>query len=73
MVVAETRADSQLDELRTEVNEGSIAAVGVPCREVVLVEPGTLPKTSSGKLQRALCQSQYTNGELELVEEPAAG
>jgi fatty-acyl-CoA synthase len=32
-----------------------------------LVKPGTLPKTSSGKLQRAKCRELYLAGELELV------
>jgi fatty-acyl-CoA synthase len=34
-------------------------AVGIPPLEVVLVEPGSLPKTSSGKLQRSLCRTRY--------------
>jgi fatty-acyl-CoA synthase len=42
-------------------------AVGLPPEEVVLVAPGTLPKTSSGKLQRSLCRSRYLESELELV------
>ncbi|MEM9563175.1 MAG: AMP-binding protein [Actinomycetota bacterium] len=67
VVVAETRADDDLDDLRTRINERSVEAIGVPCREVVLVRPSTLPKTSSGKLQRALCQRQYSEGELETV------
>ncbi len=67
VVVAETRADEDLDGLRTRINERSVKAIGVPCREVVLVRPSTLPKTSSGKLQRALCQRQYREGQLEPV------
>ncbi len=67
VVVAETRADEDLDGLRTRINERSVEAIGVPCREVVLVRPSTLPKTSSGKLQRALCQRQYREGQLEPV------
>ena len=47
--------------------EGQLNAVGVPCRQVVLVRPSTLPKTSSGKLQRALCRQQYLDGKLETV------
>ena len=39
-------------------------AVGLPPEEVVLVAPGTLPKTSSGKLQRSLCRSRYLGAEL---------
>ena len=30
--------------------------------------PGTLPKTSSGKLQRSLCRSRYLDGQLDLVD-----
>jgi fatty-acyl-CoA synthase len=46
------------------VGERVIDAVGIPAREVVLVEPGTLPKTSSGKLQRSLCRDRYLSSEL---------
>jgi acyl-CoA synthetase (AMP-forming)/AMP-acid ligase II len=41
-------------------------AVGVSA-EVVLVTPGTLPKTSSGKLQRSLCKTQYQRDQLQPV------
>ncbi|HYZ92041.1 MAG TPA: AMP-binding protein [Actinomycetota bacterium] len=35
--------------------------------EVVLVSPGTLPKTSSGKRQRGTCREQYSSGCLEAI------
>jgi len=38
-----------------------------PLRDVVLVSPGTLPKTSSGKLQRSLCRDRYLSDILEPV------
>ncbi|MEM7340825.1 MAG: AMP-binding protein [Actinomycetota bacterium] len=66
VVVAETRADD-VDRVRTEVIDQSQAAVGVPASEVVLVRPSTLPKTSSGKLQRALCKQQFNDSTLEVV------
>ena len=66
VVVAETRSDSH-ERLRAEVNDRAVAAVGIPCRDVTLVEPGTLPKTSSGKLQRALCKQLYLASELEPI------
>ena len=31
---------------------------------IVLVAAGTLPKTSSGKLQRSLCRDQYLSAAL---------
>ncbi len=67
VVVAETRA-ADLEELRTAIAERTTAAVGVPARDVVFVKPSTLPKTSSGKLQRALCRQQYLDESLERVE-----
>ncbi len=66
-VVAETKSD-QPAELEHEVVSAVVAAVGVPCRDVVLVEPGSLPKTSSGKLQRALCKRRYADQELRRVD-----
>jgi acyl-CoA synthetase (AMP-forming)/AMP-acid ligase II len=34
---------------------------------VVLIKPGSLPRTSSGKVQRSLCRSQFLEGALNLV------
>ena len=67
VVVAETRAGGDLGDIKTQVSERSVETVGVPCRDVILVKPSTLPKTSSGKLQRNLCRQQYADGTLELV------
>ena len=38
-----------------------------PPSDIVLVAPGTLPKTSSGKLQRSLCRERYLTEALEPV------
>ena len=67
VVVAETRVGGDLEQIRDQVSERSVKTVGVPCREVVLVKASTLPKTSSGKLQRALCRQRYSDGTLDLV------
>jgi len=64
VVVAESRADD-LERVRSEIAQQSVATVGVPCHDVVLVQPGSLPKTSSGKLQRALCRQQYETDGLQ--------
>ena len=63
VVVAETRADDVID-LRTEVSREVRSTVGVPPKDVVLVPPGTVPKTSSGKLQRAACKQRYEADDL---------
>ena len=67
VVVAETRSDD-LGELATHVNEKTIEAVGVPARTIVFVRPSTLPKTSSGKLQRAKCKQQFLDGSLAVID-----
>ena len=68
VIVAETRAeDAGTDPVRSAVAERVIDAIGIPPTEVVLVAPGTLPKTSSGKLQRSLCRDRYLSDILEPV------
>ena len=68
IVVAETRADDAGTEpVRSAVAERVIDAIGIPPTEIVLVAPGTLPKTSSGKLQRSLCKDRYLSDILEPV------
>ena len=66
VVVAEVRADD-LDGVRAAIHHRSLDVCGLPPRDVMLVKPGTLPKTSSGKLQRAKCRELYLADELELV------
>jgi fatty-acyl-CoA synthase len=68
VVVAEARDSvDAAAPVRDEVSRRVLSAVGLPCEEVVLVTAGTLPKTSSGKLQRSLCRAQYLNADLSLV------
>jgi fatty-acyl-CoA synthase len=69
VVVAESRAvDDDLTAVRRLVAERVRDAMGVPARDIVLVAPGTLPKTSSGKLQRSLCRRYYRDGRLAPVD-----
>ena len=67
VVVAETKAED-LAAVRRQVAERVREVVGIPAKDIVLVTPGTLPKTSSGKLQRGLCRRRYTEGKLVLVD-----
>jgi fatty-acyl-CoA synthase len=66
VVVAETRTDDP-DGLHDAVIDRVCDAVGIPPLEVVFVTPGTLPKTSSGKLQRSACKGQYREDALQRV------
>ncbi len=67
VVVAETKAVGH-DELRKEISRRVTESVGIPPKEVVLVEPGSVPKTSSGKLQRSACRSQHLAGRLATLD-----
>jgi fatty-acyl-CoA synthase len=55
-----TRAHAVAQEVRKAVQEG----MGLTMDDVVPVVPGALPKTSSGKLQRAKTRELYEAGEL---------
>jgi fatty-acyl-CoA synthase len=67
VVVAETKpatTDDDPNAIRQAVATRVRHAVGLSLEEIVLVGPGSLPKTSSGKLQRSLCRSRYLAAEL---------
>lgn len=66
VVVAEVKSDD-LESVRHAIHSAALEVSGLPPRDVMLVRPGTLPKTSSGKLQRARCRELYLAGELEIV------
>lgn len=55
-----------MSTMRTSVN----TEYGVTVSDVVLIKPGTLPRTSSGKVRRSQCRMDYLAGELELVAPP---
>jgi fatty-acyl-CoA synthase len=66
VVVAEVKTDDP-DSVRQAIHHAALEVSGLPPRDVMLVRPGTLPKTSSGKLQRAKCRESYLADELDLV------
>jgi acyl-CoA synthetase (AMP-forming)/AMP-acid ligase II len=49
--------------MRAAVNAG----YGLPISDVVLIKPGALPRTSSGKVRRTQCRTDYLAGALERV------
>ena len=46
---------------------------GLQVAAVVLIKPGAIPKTSSGKIQRALCRARFLAGALPVVGEDRVG
>lgn len=76
VVVAEVRLkgdDVDLDAVRDDIHHRTLEVCGLPPRDIMLVRPGTLPKTSSGKLQRARCREQYLDETLPLAERSDPG
>ena len=70
VVVAETKGETDLAVVRREVHDAAKRVTGLPPQDIVFVEPGALPKTSSGKLQRTLCRERYQSDQLVSVDTP---
>lgn len=56
--------DAALDATKRKVTEVVQGALGLNAWQVVLIPPGTVPKTSSGKLQRRRTKQQFEDGTL---------
>ena len=66
VVVAETRVDSdrEREAMRSAIQAAVQDVAAEPADDVVLAAPGTVLKTSSGKLRRAACRAAYEAGHL---------
>ncbi|MEU0055748.1 fatty acyl-AMP ligase [Streptomyces sp. NPDC006334] len=62
-------AEKIVDQVRGAIGD----AHGLSVHDVVLVNPGTIPKTSSGKIQRRATRTAYLDGALSVIGAPAAG
>jgi acyl-CoA synthetase (AMP-forming)/AMP-acid ligase II len=69
VVIAETkvRDPGQWPRIEADIREQVLRAIGLPIAEIRLVPPGTLPKTTSGKLQRVRCRQAYLAGEVRPI------
>ncbi len=71
VVVSETRAAADRHEdIRRAVSVAVQEAIGTPADKVVLVPPGTIPKTSSGKLRRRETRQMFLAGTLGRRRKP---
>ncbi|MGX8909948.1 beta-ketoacyl synthase N-terminal-like domain-containing protein [Streptomyces netropsis] len=61
------------DEAVREVRAAVARACGVAVRLVVLVPPGTVPKTTSGKVRRSLCRDLLLRGALTALHRADSG
>ncbi|MEV6826017.1 fatty acyl-AMP ligase [Amycolatopsis sp. NPDC051102] len=64
VIVAETRPDADLGQLRSAVRRAVAVRHDIYVHDVVFMRRGTMPKTSSGKLQRRTCRDRYQRGTL---------
>lgn len=67
VVVAEVKpavTEEQLAQVGPAVRTAVAAGHGVQVDKIVLIAAGTMPKTSSGKLQRRACRAAYESGTL---------
>jgi len=75
VIAAESRAKDveARDKVVAEVMARVAEAVGMPPDEVVLIPPGTIPKTSSGKIRRSSARESYLSGRLGRPEGTSLG
>ncbi len=72
IVVAETRESRKTErqQLIDKIKEQLAAHLDAVPDHVILVAPHVVPKTSSGKLQRAACKKMYLEGKLSKIQSP---
>jgi natural product biosynthesis luciferase-like monooxygenase protein len=58
---------SQLDEVAEAIRQAVAEQHGVRISTVVLLQPASIPKTSSGKIQRQLCRRLFLSGGLSVL------
>jgi fatty-acyl-CoA synthase len=62
VVVVEGRGDVTAGALERAVRARLLEATGLAVDEVVVAPPGTVPRTTSGKVKRARLRAQYESG-----------
>ena len=64
VVLAEMRDKdaSRHESLKRMINELAVSLIGAPADDIVLAPPGTVPKTSSGKIRRVAAREFYERG-----------
>ncbi|MEA2562142.1 MAG: hypothetical protein QOH06_3646 [Acidobacteriota bacterium] len=69
---AAAAAAESIEEIARAIRGAVSEEHEVPLFDLVLVQAGTIPKTSSGKIRRHACRAAYLAGELAVVARPAA-
>lgn len=71
-VLAERRADCRVgdDDLVAAVKQAVVGRTGLVAEQVLILDPGTLPRTSSGKLRRGVARERLLAGALHAAPAP---
>jgi acyl-CoA synthetase (AMP-forming)/AMP-acid ligase II len=64
VIVAEPISSKSTDGLVSAIRQRIVDACGLPVDEVLLVEKGTVTRTTSGKVQRAAIKARFESGAL---------
>jgi fatty-acyl-CoA synthase len=64
IVCAEVRAEEESERIRKDITEKVATGLGLKVDELLLLPPGSLPKTSSGKLQRRKTKQLFLDATL---------
>ena len=70
VVAQEVRKDlggADLGDVAAAIRRTLLREEGLRCHAVVLLQAGTIPKTSSGKIRRGACREAFLDGTLEVV------
>src|SRR5215471_10294571 len=63
------RRDTDLDEVVRGIRRAVADEHEVAAYAVVLLRPGTIPRTTSGKIQRSACRQAFLSKQLEVLKE----
>ncbi|HEY6361083.1 MAG TPA: AMP-binding protein [Vicinamibacterales bacterium] len=66
------RSDRRDEELAADIHARILEGIGLEPRAIDVLKPGTLPRTSSGKLRRAAAIQAFAAGELAPPTDPTA-
>jgi amino acid adenylation domain-containing protein len=64
----EFRQKPNLEEVSAAIRQAVAEEHEVQAHAVVIIKPGSIPKTSSGKIQRRATRAQFLAGQLEVIE-----
>ena len=66
-IVVEPANEADRDALPDQVRSAVMNALGIAVRDVIMVPKGSIPFTTSGKLQRNAVKATYSPGERALA------